>query len=140
MVSVTVHTDIHCECHTNGKFHITITNKQLYRPTEIINLSTDFRTNYDRGLKSVLPICWSLHQSTNSLHIYRTLKMCCGPPPPPLPPGTSRDFSLHPQQVTPNLVLLLLVSHTLFLHDLTIPLSNRKLLSTYFCMLLLLCF
>jgi len=57
--------------------------------------------------------------------------MCCG-----IHPSTPRDFRLHPQQVTPSLVLFFLVSHTLFLNDLTIPLSNRKLPSTYFSILL----
>jgi len=61
----------------------------------------------------------------------RTLKMFCG-----IHPSTPRDFRLHPQQATPSLVLFFLVSHTQFLHDLTIPLSNRKLLSTYFSILL----
>lgn len=53
--------------------------------------------------------------------------MCCG-----FHPSTPRDFSLHPQQVTSSLELFFLVSSTLFIHDPTIQLRNRTLLSYVF--------
>lgn len=115
VLSVTVHTDIH----TSGMFDTAIAHKQLHKEMvtlSTISLSTYFIANYDRGLRSVLTIRWSVHQSTD-LRCFHT--------------STLRDVSLHPQQVAPTLVLFFLFSSTLFLHDLPISLSNRMPATLY---------